>query len=198
MDTIVVAVQQGFNIGLTPSITLDGTAGSYILKDAHQHPMCIFKPLDEEPFAPLNPRGYTGKLGSLSFRPGVLSGESGYREVAAYLLDYHKFSSVPQTILVESLHKSYKSAGIPKIGSLQEFVYSQGCAEDFAPHKFDKDQVHKIGILDVRILNMDRNVANILVSKDMELIPIDHGLSIPDCFAICREDLCWMDWPHAK
>lgn len=59
----------------------------------------IFKPFDEEPFTPNNPKGYIGKVGSPAFkfllkyiwcikiiRPGVRSGESAVREVAAYLL----------------------------------------------------------------------------------------------------------------
>ena len=55
--------------------------------------------------------------------------------------------------------------------------------------QFEVEEVHKIGILDLRVLNCDRNEANILVrklqSKDtkkkiLKLIPIDHGLSFPD------------------
>jgi len=48
---------------------------------------------------------------------------------------------------------------------------------------FEIEEVHKIGILDVRILNADRNDENMLVKKNngkFELIPIDHGLSLPD------------------
>lgn len=59
-------------------------------------------------------------------------------------------------------------------------------------NQFDLDEVHKIGILDIRIINMDRNDANILVRKTQNstgkkmcrLIPIDHGLSFPDNFEI--------------
>lgn len=47
--------------------------------------------------------------------------------------------------------------------------------------------MHKIGILDFRILNLDRNEANILVRKKKvqksyyyELLPVDHGMSFPD------------------
>ena len=32
-------------------------------------------------------------------------------------------------------------------------------------NQFDVDEVHKIGILDIRIVNCDRNDANILVKK---------------------------------
>lgn len=50
---------------------------------------------------------------------------------------------------------------------------------------FSVEEVHKIGLLDVRILNCDRNDENILIKKvndKLVLIPIDHGLSFPDSF----------------
>lgn len=31
-----------------------------------------------------------------------------------------------------------------------------------------------------------------------ELIPIDHGLCLPDCFEICNYEIVWMDWPQVK
>lgn len=30
------------------------------------------------------------------------------------------------------------------------------------------------------------------------MIPIDHGLSIPDSFDVAEYDMCWMDWPQVK
>ena len=48
---------------------------------------------------------------------------------------------------------------------------------------------------------MDRNEGNILVVKDKnqyKLVPIDHGLSMPDNFEISDFDLCWMNWNQAK
>jgi hypothetical protein len=62
---------------------------------------------------------------------------------------------------------------------------------------FPKLEVEKIAILDMKIINMDRNTGNILVRRKeaMTLIPIDHGLSIPDKFEVCEYDICWMEWP---
>jgi hypothetical protein len=37
------------------------------------------------------------------------------------------------------------------------FVQSKGAAENFGPDKFPVDEVHKIAILDLRLLNLDRN-----------------------------------------
>ena len=48
--------------GLAPTLALDGMGGTYILKDARRRPVAVFKPRDEEPFAPNNPRGLAGML----------------------------------------------------------------------------------------------------------------------------------------
>ena len=50
----------------------------------------------------------------------------------------------------------------------------------------DDNNIHQIAILDIRILNCDRNLENILIKivennkcpliMDLKLIPIDHGL----------------------
>ena len=32
----------------------------------------------------------------------------------------------------------------------------------------------------------------------LNLIPIDHGLSFPDCFQACTYDVVWMEWPQTK
>jgi len=45
------------------------------------------------------------------------------------------------------------------------FVKNIGVMENWSESKFDVDQLHKIAILDLRILNLDRNSANILVKK---------------------------------
>lgn len=68
------------------------------------------------------------------------------------------------------------------------------------------DEVQKIAILDLRILNLDRNTGNILVQevydkdkrkKRKVLVPIDHGLSIPDNLEVCSFDLAWLSWDQA-
>lgn len=94
-----------------------------------------------------------------------------------------------------------------KIGTLQEFVVSKGPIENYSHSVFSRDEVHKIAVLDLRLLNLDRNVCNILVqskhphcqidcclSRDCNppqpgkscwsLVPIDHGLSLPDTLQV--------------
>jgi len=200
LPKLVVELNQALALGLAPTLTLDGTGGTYMMRNALRKLSGVFKPLDEEAFACMNPRGHVGKIGTLGFRNGVLSGEGGYREVAAYMLDYEHFSGVPPTTLVEAQHETfcYSNSLYPKKGSLQKFVKNKGCVEDFSNSLFSKEQVQKIAILDIRLLNMDRNEANMIVLENYELVPIDHGLTIPDCFDISQYDLCWMEWVHTK
>ena len=260
-------VQNGFNCGLAPVLTEEGTSGSYALKEALAgeiaRPVAFWKPFDEEPFAPNNPRGMQAPLGSETCRPGVKSGESSLREVLAYLLDHDGFAGVPPTALVEVSHPilkmsplsddqvksqefrnlisgllsfkrqrknsnrqlksspdsspksafSYRSSpstsdgDLPdpvvetyasKLGSFQVFVPNEGPIENFSPSLFPVDEIHKIAVLDLRILNLDRNACNILVQRDhasFRLVPIDHGLSIPDSLAVQSFDLAWLSFP---
>jgi len=199
---VVGEVAQGFALGLVPVLTDDGTGGTYFLRNPSKEKVAVFKPMDEEPFCPNNPRDYIGQSGNLSLRKGVLSGEAGYREVAAYLLDYEGFAAVPPTCLAQAAHKNFcyrQSVPEAKQGSLQSFIANNGVIEDYSPTFFSRQEVQKLAILDMRILNLDRNEANILVIKSSrELVPIDHGLSLPDCFEVSKFDLCWMSWPQVK
>jgi hypothetical protein len=88
-----------------------------------------------------------------------------------------------------------------KFGSLQYYVESEGPISDFSTSRFPKDEIHKIAILDLRILNLDRNDGNLLVKiktdkktdkKVYTVVPIDHGLCIPDNLAVCSFDLFWL------
>lgn len=67
--------------------------------------------------------------------------------------------------------------------------------ENFSSDLFPTDEVHKIGVLDIRLMNLDRNEQNILVTKtdnNYRLVPIDHGLTIPDNLEVCTFDLVWL------
>lgn len=248
LEGVIRLVQQGFERGLKPALTNDGTSGTYFLRGIDKKPKAVFKPIDEEAFAPNNPRGYVGAFGQQTLRSGVLSGEACIREVAAYMID-NNFSGVPPTTMVEATHDSFRKfifsnfkiiseckdyvdmissiiapenqtpdnpknhdpdqdlnnehRNFLKIGSLQKFVIADGTIEDYGCDLFDTDEIHKIAILDLRILNLDRNEGNILVQTiedpneevsleisclqtehdpnvKRRLIPIDHGMCIPD------------------
>ncbi|OWZ05609.1 Phosphatidylinositol 3 and 4-kinase [Phytophthora megakarya] len=201
---------QGLALGLAPVLAMDGTGGTYFFKDPSHRNVGCFKPQDEEPFGPNNPRGLIGQLGQSGLRRGILSGEACERELAAYILDKDHFAGVPATSLVESRHPVFNYAGSTgvlyfKVGSLQEFVRHDDVVSDLAPNQFSTHQVHKIVLLDMRLLNTDRNDANILVRKrrslttghaKYELIPIDHGYCLPQFLEIGWCDWCWYNWPQ--
>ncbi|KAF4134550.1 Phosphatidylinositol 3- and 4-kinase [Phytophthora infestans] len=182
---------QGLALGLAPVLAMDGTGGTYFFKDPSHRNVGCFKPQDEEPFGPNNPRGLVGQLGQSGLRRGILSGEACERELAAYVLDKDHFAGVPATSLVESRHPVFNYTG--SAGALH--------------FKFSTHQVHKIVVLDMRLLNTDRNDANILVRKrrspatghaEYELIPIDHGYCLPQFLEIGWCDWCWYNWPQLK
>ncbi|POM66411.1 Phosphatidylinositol 3 and 4-kinase-like protein, partial [Phytophthora palmivora] len=85
---------QGLALGLAPVLAMDGTGGTYFFKDPSHRNVGCFKPQDEEPFGPNNPRGLVGQLGQSGLRRGILSGEACERELAAYILDKDHFAGV--------------------------------------------------------------------------------------------------------
>ncbi len=72
-----------------PAMAPEGTGGTYFLYDSMRSdvPALIFKPRDEEPNAPNNPRGRAGTTATTTLRDGIYSETLCLREVAAYLLD---------------------------------------------------------------------------------------------------------------
>lgn len=58
MKKVIEIIRQGFNSGLIPKLTDDGTSGTYEMRNAQKQKVAVFKPVDEEPFAPNNPRGH--------------------------------------------------------------------------------------------------------------------------------------------
>lgn len=138
---------------------------------------------------------------------------AGVREVAAYLLDHGGFSGVPPTVLVKvseaafQIPTSSSSAPRHRIASIQRFVPHEFDSGDLGPSRFSISSVHRIGILDIRLLNIDRHTGNILVNKSYskqknssndvkaELVPIDHGLCLPE--VLDDPYFEWLHWPQA-
>ncbi|KAJ0430949.1 putative 1-phosphatidylinositol 4-kinase [Helianthus annuus] len=212
---LVDEVVKGMMSGVDPSPAHGGLGGGYYFKNIKGENVAIVKPTDEEPFAPNNPKGFVGKaLGQPGLKRSVRVGETGYREVVAYLLDYDHFANVPPTALVKITHSVFnvnnkiqrKKKLISKIASFQQFVHHDFDASDHGTSSFPVSAVHRIGILDVRIFNTDRHAGNLLVRKvknddgnrfgEVELIPIDHGLCLPENL----EDpyFEWIHWPQAS
>jgi hypothetical protein len=199
---LVATVRAGLRAGLAPRLADEGTSGSYFLRDERKAFVAIFKPLDEEAYAPHNPRGFVGNLGQESIVHGFVSGEAHVREVIAYVLDFGRFAGVPPTIRATLAHPSFNYGGgtvHKKVGSLQEFVAEAEAAQDFSNSVFSDFEVQKVALLDLKILNMDRNDLNILVkSPGRILCPIDHGFCLPDDLNINRDSWEWYRWPQVR
>lgn len=214
---LVKDIVKAIKIGVEPIPVHSGLGGAYYFRNSQGESVAIVKPTDEEPFAPNNPKGFVGKaLGQPGLKSSVRVGETGFREVAAYLLDKGHFANVPPTALVKVTHsifnvndgvngnKTNKKKLVSKIASLQRFIPHDFDASDHGTSSFPVSAVHRIGILDVRIFNTDRHAGNLLVRKldgvgmfgQVELIPIDHGLCLPETL----EDpyFEWIHWPQSS
>eukprot|EP00884_Botryococcus_braunii_P017565 jgi/Botrbrau1/4492/Bobra.0220s0026.1 len=100
-----------------------------------------------------------------------------------------------------------------KLGSLQEYVAHDCDTSELGASCFTTRDVHRIGILDLRLFNTDRHAGNMLVRKQarsnagttsalarlnesrMELIPIDHGFCLPETLE--PPFLEWLHWPQS-
>jgi hypothetical protein len=74
LKEIIDNVRYGIVQGLIPILILDGTSGTYNLRNANKETIALFKPIDEEAFALNNQKGYRTKFVSEIFRKGILSG----------------------------------------------------------------------------------------------------------------------------
>lgn len=194
---VILALKSG---SADPVPASSGLSGAYLLPiqdNGTSTTIAVIKPT-EEPIASGSPKGFSGRmLGRPGKSPSVRIGETGPRELAAYLLDHGGFSGVPPTALLRissdaifptTPHSEYKMM------SVQCFVDHESDAADFGPSCFSVASIHKIGVLDIRLLNLDRHAGNMLV-KEKELVPIDHGLCLPE--KLDDPYFEWLHWPQA-
>lgn len=135
----------------------------------------VFKPQDEE-----NP---------------TTSGQGFLKEYAAFVLD-GGLSGIPET--TTTLLDMGTGKG-PQLGSVQLFLHDFEDAEDYGPGVFAKADVEKVGVLDIRLLNMDRHSSNLMRHKKTgQLVPIDHGSSFPELDQLDRVSFEWLQYPQAK
>jgi len=167
----VVDLVRKVDVLKAPELVEDGCSTVYKLRDCHDNELAIFKPIDNE-----NPR-------------------APFNELAAYLID-QGWAGVPATGLVYFPVVNDE----PKFGSVQEFLRGSESGADFGTGMFDVEDVHKIGILDMRIMNCDRHSGNMLFCpKTKRLLPIDHGLSFPSASTeLGNASFDWLLFPQAK
>jgi len=172
----------------SPILCEEGTGGTYFLKSKKNKKIAVFKPKDEDPLSPNNPK--TQVVQGFS---GLKAGDGVYREVLAHLLEP---TLVPETFIAEVKHSMFSS---PKIGSFQKFMDNAESTEEYGPSLYSSEDVNRIALLDIRIVNCDRNGENILVRKDKNkyhLIPIDHAFSLPAYFSL--DNLRHFEWMNYR
>ena len=106
-QNFVKQANQGLRRYSTPSLTPEGTGGAYIIRSSSGRNLAVYKPSEEEAFAPNNPRGFVssegGGMGTLSpLRPGFRIGWGFTRERAVYMMDRSSMhqAGVPLTVSV--------------------------------------------------------------------------------------------------
>ncbi|KAL2320600.1 hypothetical protein Fmac_029569 [Flemingia macrophylla] len=219
VHALVVEVAIAMASGAQPVPLPSGLGGAYVFRNPNGNSIAVAKPVDEEPLALNNPKGLGGQmLGQPGLKKSIRIGETGIRESAAYLLDHGGLAGVPPTALVKFSHaaaffvaNNNDAATVPcykpKIASLQRFVGHAFDAGELGPSFFSVSSVHQIGILDIRILNLDRHAGNMLVVKHdlksnyvdgvtRDLVPIDHGFCLPDWLDDPYFE--WLHWPQAS
>lgn len=213
VHALVVEVAIAMASGVQPIPLPSGLGGAYVFRNQNGNNIAVAKPVDEEPLAFNNPKGLGGQmLGQPGLKRSIRIGETGVRELAAYLLDHGGFAAVPPTALVKLCnaafsHRDHDAPQTPKLASLQRFVGHGFDAGELGPSFFSVDSVHKIGILDIRLLNLDRHAGNMLVMKHdhnsyatstgvAELVPIDHGFCLPEWLDDPYFE--WLHWPQAS
>ena len=216
VHALVVEVAIAMASGIQPIPLPSGLGGAYVFHNQNGNNIAVAKPLDEEPYAINNPKGLNSTNHYMLDLPcskrSIPIGETGIRELAAYLLDHGGFSGVPPTALVKFCHAAFSdsSSATVKLASLQRFVGHGFDAGELGPSFFSVDSVHQIGILDIRLLNLDRHAGNMLVMKHdhasfangvekvnvADLVPIDHGFCLPEWLDDPYFE--WLHWPQAS
>lgn len=189
----------------TLTIIPQATQETYYVTNHKGHRVGVFKPHDGDP----------GRDGTeLKVRVGVRAGEGWLKEIAAYKLDHGNWAGVPKT---EKRRLEIPGQGL-KYGSLQRYVEHLRTAGDICSSRIPRDEVHRIGVLDIRIMNLDRHLENLLIAEEnfggeaddlFKLVPIDHALSLPDWRSLTRRTetsdsrasympFAWMEWEQSN
>jgi len=172
-----------------------GTSGVYFVCEAGA-PAGVFKPASQEHVPD-------------EFKGALVEGENLYRERAAYVISQQLggLCGVPATVIARITNPKL---GGEQEGSLQRFVPHAVDMSDMGPGGISDDEVHKVGLLDLLLLNLDRHEGNMLMKEGDDgskvLIPIDHGLCLPrlvtptsppDTELLHQLSFVWQGWKHA-
>jgi len=186
----------------------ESTQGTYMLKRRGTNiKVGVFKPSDEEV------KAADPAVSFLSPKQGVVVGDGAIKEHAAYVLDHGGFAGVPRTETVVFMeheldmddmavvHPGPIPPSPKRVGSFQEFREHMCTSEDLGSSLFSVEDVHHIGLLDLRLFNLDRHLGNILVQLEegrYRLIPIDHGYILPSFRCMSDAWFCWTSWKQSS
>lgn len=201
LASLIASGDDALHSGSIPAPLSEGLGGVYVIRNADQSEIAVFKPGDEEVGCFRNGKGSTPLEGVHNARANIEPGTCMYREAAASIID-QGFSGVPPTCLARCAVPSLWGVDEVKLGSLQTWVHAVGVSCDMGPSKFSTSDVQRIALLDIRLMNLDRHEGNILLREDSDgsirLAPIDHGLCLPARLQVSDFEWCWMSWPQVK
>ena len=140
----------------------------------------IFKPMEGEE----NPTGMKSKKGAGSIKEALASSNANLFAAQTGIE-----LGVPTTTVVSVgsfAVEGKKPSDPPLIGSVQQHAGASTMIKDLPKDmlaKVKREDIHKIALLDIMSLTMDRHHGNIMVNTDDPdnpgLVPIDHGGSLP-------------------
>ncbi|KAJ3693707.1 hypothetical protein LUZ60_009192 [Juncus effusus] len=180
INELIAEATNVIKLGLHPIENQGERSQVFMLKNQSNEPVAVFKMMD--------------------------CTATAAREVAAYVLDHNGFSGVTPSAIVKISHLDLNKTKAVS-ASLQRFIPHCCDGRAMGPSQFLVGPVHRIGILDIRVLNIDRHTGNILVKKKTnasdtiadevyDLMPIDHELCLPEEL----EDpyFEWQSWRQAS
>lgn len=185
--------QDAIHAGTQPELIPEGSSGSYFVRDVAGQRIAVFKPKDEEPFAPLNPKWpkfFQRVMCFCCFGRACLIPNSGYlSETGASVIDQRlELHVVPKTRVVKLASPAFfyerrfccvsreQTRLRPKEGSFQTFVTGYEPADHvIARWQYDASLLseeekrrflylfQKMIALDYIIRNTDRHMDNWLI-----------------------------------
>lgn len=164
-----------------PKLVQEGTSGTWLLYGNQQDPIGVFKPSSQEPGSEKNPKNRSQN--KIKERTGIPADQGYMREILAYKLD-EDFAKIPCThkMTIESKKNENNPYDEGDVGSFQKFIKDAKSLSSLKPQErrlLLREDIQRMALQDLRMLNADRHLGNVLVDENNRLIPIDHGLCFP-------------------
>lgn len=159
---VVKRITLGMNRRLNPQPVSGGLSGSYFLLDRFRNREVIFKPRHEEPFAPLNPKGFRDSLGTELHPSGIDSGQLYLREAAAYLMDQHGLFGVPETFLAVVKHPFFENAHERRdLMGISHFIPEDPKSDRLSIETIEEHSNDRFNILNLKVTDRATRVGSV-------------------------------------